>query len=126
MKLERDGSAFGHRIDGYDEHGIRIDGRIHAATVLVSPHALQPDFPVQSVEALDHPAVARLLELGPELVLIGTGARQRFPPPPLLAPLYARGIGVEIMRTSSACRVYAVLAAEGRRVVALLFPPAQN
>jgi uncharacterized protein len=62
----------------------------------------------------------QVLELRPELVIFGSGARLRFVSPALLRPLIARGIGVETMDTVAACRTYNVLAAEGRSVVAAL------
>ncbi|MHB9051095.1 MAG: MTH938/NDUFAF3 family protein, partial [Thiomonas delicata] len=40
------------------------------------------------------------------------------PPPSLLQPLMAQGIGFEVMNTAAACRTYNILASEGRRVVA--------
>ncbi len=56
----------------------------------------------------------------PEIVLLGCGARFRFPSPAVLAPLYGAGIGVEVMDTRAACRTYNILLSEGRRVVAAL------
>ena len=58
--------------------------------------------------------------LEPELILVGTGARQIFPAPAFAAQFLRAGIGVEIMDTGAACRTYNVLVAEQRRVVALL------
>ena len=61
-----------------------------------------------------------LVALQPQLVIFGSGARLRFPPPRLLAGLMAARIGVETMDTAAACRTYNVLLAEGRAVVAAL------
>ena len=58
--------------------------------------------------------------LEPEIVLLGTGDRQHFPHPRLLAPLTERRIGVEVMDTRAACRTFNILVAEGRRVAAAL------
>lgn len=58
--------------------------------------------------------------LQPELVLLGTGSRQRFPKPALLRPLIERRIGIETMNTAAACRTYNVLLSEDRAVVAAL------
>jgi uncharacterized protein len=58
--------------------------------------------------------------LEPEIVLLGTGGRQRFPRPSLLRSLLARGVGVEIMDTAAACRTYNIIMLEGRRVAAAL------
>ena len=56
----------------------------------------------------------------PDLVVLGTGPCQRFPPPSLYYSLPAAGIGLEIMNLPAACRTYNVLVAEGRRVAAAL------
>ena len=61
-----------------------------------------------------------LLELRPELVIFGSGARLRFVAPGLMRSLIDRRIGVETMDTGAACRTYNVLVSEGRAVVAAL------
>ena len=61
-----------------------------------------------------------LLRLDPEIVIFGSGLRLRFPAPALLRSLIERGIGVETMDTSAACRTYNVLVSESRSVVAAL------
>jgi uncharacterized protein len=59
-----------------------------------------------------------LLALEPELVLLGSGATQAFPPPAAMAACLSRGIGLETMTNAAAARTFNVLASEGRRVVA--------
>jgi len=61
-----------------------------------------------------------VLNLDPELVLLGTGARQQFPAMEILASLHRAQIGVEVMDTAAACRTFNILVAEGRHVVAAL------
>lgn len=58
----------------------------------------------------------------PEVVLIGTGARQHLLPARVTQGLLGIGIGVEAMDTQAAARTYNILMAEGRRVVAALLP----
>lgn len=58
----------------------------------------------------------------PQIVLIGTGAKQHFLPATLVHPLNRLGIGVETMSTQAAARTYNILMNEGRRVVAALLP----
>ena len=59
---------------------------------------------------------------GADIVLLGTGARQRFPHPKLTAPLGAARIALEVMDLKAACRTYNILVAEERKVaLALLF-----
>ena len=61
-----------------------------------------------------------LLATSPEIVLLGTGATQRFPHPKLTAPLLRARVGLEVMDTRAACRTYNILVAEGRSVTAAL------
>jgi uncharacterized protein len=62
----------------------------------------------------------QLAQLDAELIIFGSGARNRFPPPAWLAPLMARRLGLETMDTPAACRTFNILAGEGRNVVAAL------
>ena len=58
----------------------------------------------------------------PEVLLVGTGLKQRFLPASVTQPLLTMGIGVEVMSTQAAARTYNILMAEGRRVVVALLP----
>lgn len=75
---------------------------------------------VDRFEALTADQVERLAALKPELVIIGSGLRLRFPAPPVLRPLIDRRVGFETMDTAAACRTYNVLVSEKRSVVAAL------
>ncbi|MBN8481298.1 MAG: hypothetical protein J0L88_06885 [Xanthomonadales bacterium] len=94
-----------------------IDRELHASFI-IAPDRIVEDWPAQSAATLDLAAMEAVLALDPELVLLGSGARQEFPPPTVLLPLLCRGIGVEVMDNAAASRTYNLLAAEGRRVVA--------
>ena len=61
-----------------------------------------------------------VLSLDPELVLLGTGARQHFPAMDILATFHRAQIGIEVMDTAAACRTFNILVAEGRHVAAAL------
>jgi len=91
--------------------------------VLVTPEATTPwpmsraeDLTVESLAALKDAAVPT------ELLVLGCGARAAFIPPPLRAALKGAGLALEVVDTGSACRIYNVLLAEGRRVAAALIP----
>ena len=57
-----------------------------------------------------------------ELLVLGCGPRAVFIPPALRGELKAAGVALEVVDTGSACRIYNVLLAEGRRVAAALIP----
>ena len=61
-----------------------------------------------------------MLELEPEIVLLGSGRRLVFPRQEIFGQVLGRNIGLEIMDTAAACRTFNILAAEGRRVAAAL------
>jgi uncharacterized protein len=65
-------------------------------------------------------AWAPIVAYGPAIVVIGTGAKLKFPHPSLLHPLIDARIGYELMDTAAACRTYSVLLSEGRKVCAAL------
>lgn len=71
-------------------------------------------------EQLSAAHFGRIAELKPELVIFGSGARLRFPPPAFLRELMSQRIGLETMDTLAACRTYNILAGEGRHVIAAL------
>jgi uncharacterized protein len=108
-------------INGYAPGQVRVNTRVYSRSVIVTPQALVDDWPPQDLAGLTTEHVARLAELDPEIVLIGTGESQRFPPPAVLEPLLRRRIGIEVMDTAAACRTYNIVMAEGRQVAAALF-----
>ncbi|MDQ3273101.1 MAG: Mth938-like domain-containing protein [Pseudomonadota bacterium] len=89
-------------------------------SVVIGSRGEKFDWVCDSFEDLTEAHFARLVESGPELVIFGSGARLRFPPPALLRALMAARIGIETMDTIAACRTYNILAGEGRKVLAAL------
>lgn len=61
-----------------------------------------------------------LLEMKPELVLLGTGPKMEMPALDWIAEFHRAGIGFDVMTTDAACRTYNILSAEGRKVVAAI------
>ena len=92
---------------------------------ILSPKHLLRDWAPSSVDELLVEHLDAIVELQPELVLLGTGHRLIFPPPQLLGALHRQRIGVEVMDTAAACRTYNILMTEGRFVVAGLMNPAE-
>ena len=57
-----------------------------------------------------------------DFILLGTGPQVQHAPKAFRQALEDAGIGVEVMKSDSACRTYNVLVSEGRRVAAALLP----
>jgi uncharacterized protein len=106
-------------ITGYGEGYVLVNGERHSASIVVLPERLE-QWAVTGFDALSSEDFSFLKDLGAEIVLLGTGARQRFPHPRLTAELAKAGIGVEVMDLQAACRTYNILVAEERKVAAAL------
>ncbi len=120
MKIAQERVEGSNAFTGYGEGWVEVNGKRHRASLVVSGERLVTDWPATSIDALTADHLAAILELGPEIVLLGSGAAFRFPEPAMLAPLYQAGVGVEVMDTPAACRTYNILLGEGRNVVAAL------
>ncbi|WP_223806955.1 Mth938-like domain-containing protein [Marichromatium sp. AB31] len=122
MKFAQTEDADSNRVQGYGPEGTQIRERRYTHALLVSAERLDPDWGPARAEALTPEHIAALLEGDPQVIVIGTGARQVFPDPAVYREAIARGVGVEFMDTGAACRTFNILLAEDRRVVAGLLP----
>lgn len=120
MKFHLEQSAGKNAFTGYGEGYVSVNGERYQASLVVGPERLITDWPVRSVDGLVADHFAAIVEMAPDIVLLGTGSRFQFPEAARLAPLYKAGIGVEVMDTPAACRTYNILMGEGRNVVAAL------
>lgn len=118
MKFSEDNPGEGFVITAYDSGSIRIAGNDYTSSLIVCADRLIDDWPLARIGDLGEEHFAAIIELEPELVLLGTGNRLVFPPVQVYAGLIQCNIGVEIMNTPAACRTYNVLIAEGRKVTA--------
>jgi len=121
MKLTLEGTSNINVIRSYSADGIQIGEHIIRSSCIVTADTLISSWPAATLEELQLNHLEPLLELRPELVLFGTGARQRFAPAQIRSALTARGIGVEAMDLGAACRTFNILVQEERRVAAVLF-----
>ncbi len=120
MKLHRD-SASGHNaVTAYGIGYVVVNQQRFERGLVLLPDRIVEGWAAAGFAGLDEAEMHRLVELTPELVLLGTGMRQRFPAPALLRPLVEARIGIEIMDLQAACRTYNIIMAEGRRVAAAL------
>jgi uncharacterized protein len=123
VKFERDSADGRNTFTGYGAGYVEVNRRRYSASLVVSGERIIVDWPAESVDALSADHLAAILELKPEIAILGSGAMFRFPEPARLAPLHAARIGIEVMDTQAACRTYNILLGEGRNVVAALILP---
>lgn len=121
MKLHQSSPSRAQTITAYGDDYVKVNGERVASSAVVTPEKTL-EWENRTFDALTRDDFAFLAGLDLEIVLLGTGARQRFPHPRLTAPLAEAGIGLEVMDLKAACRTYNILVAEERKVaLALLF-----
>ena len=124
MKLQSDPHSGANTITGYGDGYVEINKTPYAHAVVLSSDGAISEWSTQSFDDLEAHHFSQLVDLKPELILIGTGKRQRFPKPELLKALISAKIGFEIMDSQAACRTYNILVGEGRQVLlALIVEP---
>ena len=123
MKLHVHRDAALNTVTAYGEGWLEINAVRHGHALLVRPEAPVAAWPPARFEDLEPAHFEAIAAHAPEVVLLGTGATQRFVHPRLVAALTARRIGVEPMDTGAACRTYNILMSEGRKVLAALLTP---
>lgn len=103
---------------GADGEAALVNDRRLTASFALAPTTLVEAWPATDARALTPDDLAPLLALEPEVILLGTGAAQVFPPAAVMAACLGRGVGLEVMTNAAAARTFNVLAGESRRVVA--------
>jgi uncharacterized protein len=118
MKFSEADSGSGHLINGYRPGCIVIDGHDYREGLIVSPDHIIGGWGPANASDLTVEHIRALLNLSPQVIVVGTGTRQVFPNPQIYSAATECGVGIEIMDTGAACRTYNIIMAEGRKVAA--------
>ena len=118
MQLILERPAYEFFLRRADGRSALVNERTLDRSFVIAPATLVDDWAVHDAQGMVAADIEPLLALTPELVLLGTGDRQVFPPVEVMAACLTRGIGIEVMDNAAAARTFNVLAGEGRRVVA--------
>ena len=122
MKLHSSSTQQYQTVTGYFDGGVEINGARFDTSLLVMPESAPRPWPVEHFDDLAEAHFEAIGVDAPDVVILGTGERQRFVHPRLVACLLGRRIGVECMDNQAACRTYNILMGEGRKVtLALIF-----
>lgn len=121
MRLTDDRTGGAFVVRSYSPGEVRVGDAVLHRSCVISAERLIDDWRPQTLDELSAADLEAVFALQPEIVVLGSGARQRFPDTKLLAAILERGIGCEVMDTGAACRTYNVLVSESRRAVAALF-----
>ncbi len=120
MQFTREDANEANAIVACAEGEVRLRERAYTSSLIVTRTEVIDDWQPAAPDALSIADFDRLIALKPELVLLGTGSRQRIPPPALYAQFAARRIGFEVMDNRAACRTFNLLLSEYRDVAVAL------
>ena len=120
MQFTREDSNEANTIVAYAEGEVRLRDHAYTSSLIVTRTEILDGWRPASANALSIADFNTLIALKPEIVLLGTGNRQRIPPPALYAEFAARRIGFEVMDNRAACRTFNLLLSEYRDVAVAL------
>ena len=124
MKLHLTSAENQNLITGYGtgENGryVEINKQRHNRNLIVMSNKLILDWQATDFSSLSEADFAQILDLKPEVVLLGTGEKHQFLHPKIVQKLTDNNIPLECMTTAAACRTYNFLMSEGRNVAAAL------
>ncbi|TDK68179.1 Mth938-like domain-containing protein [Sapientia aquatica] len=120
MKLHNTINQKYQTVTAYDAHSVEINAITFKHSLLVLPESAPVVWPVRSFAELTEQDFQTIAALKPDVVILGTGNKQRFAHPKLTASLINQRIGVECMDSQAACRTYNILMTEGRKVALAL------
>ncbi len=109
------------RLLAYGDGGFRFaDGRREGSVTVIN--GVVAPWAVGRLDAASPEDFAAMLAADPQpdFLLLGAGPRIARAPDAVRTRFRAAGMGLEVMDTPAACRVYATLAGEGRRFAAAL------
>lgn len=121
MKFTLDARPGINLIRGYGPGEVRVNEQIIHSNCIITADTLMTDWNATDPQSLTAEALEPLLALQADVVLLGTGNTQKFPPASIRQLFAGRRIGLEAMDLGAACRTFNILVQEERRVAAALF-----
>ncbi len=120
MKLHATQTQHYQTVTAYDENGVEFNAVRYETSLIVLPEVLPMAWDLNQFDALTTAHFETIAATDPDVVILGTGKKQRFVHPKLTVALSAKHKGVECMDNQAACRTYNILMAEGRKVALAL------
>ena len=120
MKLHATNTQQYQTVTAYDDEGVEFNLIRYEHSLIVLPETAPTKWDVKNFEELTTSHFEQVAATAPDVVILGTGKKQKFIHPKLIAALSAQHKGVECMDNQAACRTYNILMTEGRKVALAL------
>ena len=122
MQIHRDTSDSINIIRALGADGVHVGQKLLTLPCVIAVATIIERWAVSSVAALSPDQLQPVIDLDPELIILGSGSSIEFPLPSINKFIHQRNIGFEVMDTAAGCRTYNLLAHEGRNVALALLP----
>ncbi|MFT6332509.1 MAG: hypothetical protein ACJAW3_000848 [Lentimonas sp.] len=108
-------------INGYGINNFKINEKTHKNSLILTPNQLI-EVKIDSVEDFFSQDLSKIIDIEPEIMLIGTGNNHQIIPAILKNKIksFFPNTSIDEMNTASACRTYNILMMEDRNVAVLL------
>ncbi len=120
MQLDRDQSVYQFNLRAYRPGCLLVNDQEYLNSIILCPQRIISPWRPSNISEMTTTDLELILELKPEILLLGTGNRHHIVPTATLASLINSGVAVEVMSTAAACRTFRLLAADSRPVAAAL------
>ena len=104
-------------IRSYTSEHVTIDTHKFTQSVIIGKDTIVNKWPVYSLQELNETSLAPLLNLKPEIIIIGHQQSNAYLPITVIEYLSRLRIGIECMSLGAACRTFNLLLDEQRKVV---------
>ncbi|MDO8179930.1 MAG: Mth938-like domain-containing protein [Undibacterium sp.] len=125
MKLHATNTQQYQTVTAYGDNSVELNAQRFEYSLIVLPEVAPIPWPVEQFEQLNSEHFEQIAATLPDVVILGTGKKQRFVHPKLIKALTSQHKGVECMDNQAACRTYNILMAEGRKVALALIMEAR-
>ncbi len=120
MKISLDKNNADFSIKTYEVGNIQINKETYSQPIILTKDQIL-DWNVDSVDSLTDDDFQAVIDTDVDIIILGTGKKQIFPPPNILKLAAEKRLGLEVMDTAAASRTYNVLLSEDRSVCAAIF-----
>jgi len=120
MELIENKDNISNIINSIDTNKVTINNQQLTGSCIVSNQQIITEIDINNIDNLNTKILDYLLSNDPEIIIIGSGNKHKFPDIKFLEPIAINNIGFEVMNNQSATRTYNVLIAEERKVSCLL------
>jgi uncharacterized protein len=119
MKFTLDNPQGEFVFSNYGEGFLTVNDEQHESSLIIFPDHVEA-WQVAGIDQLSADDFEIFTGRKPDVVILGTGATQKFPGVDLRRELVRRNIQLDIMDTPAACRTYNLLVSEDRNVGAAI------